>query len=100
MPEIRKFLDLSTAHLTMASRDMLDELGRYSAEGSPSSYLVGSTGFGWFVSANPADNEREDEEDIPDDLWAAMKHAKANGCDHILFDADAPRDPDLPAFED
>jgi hypothetical protein len=100
MAEVRSYLDLSTAHLRESTRDMLDEMGSFAAAGSPPSFMVAPTGYGWFVSASPADNERNDNEDVPDDLWAAMTHAKANGADHILFDRDAGMDADLPTYED
>jgi hypothetical protein len=100
MAAICKFLDLSTAHLSQETRDHLDEISVGSATGNPPSFMVAPTGYGWFVSASPADNERNDDEEIPDDLWAAMMHAKANGADHILFDRDAETDADLPTYED
>jgi hypothetical protein len=100
MANVRSYLDLSTSHLRESTREKLDEMGHFSAHGDPTSFMVAPTGYGWFVSAVPADKDREEEDEIPDDLWAAMLHAKAHGADHILFDRDADTDADLPTYED
>lgn len=95
MPNIRNFLDLSTMHLSKDARDLLDE-------------LCVNASFGYFVWAPtdapiPGTDQPNDEarpEHWPPDLWRVMAYARANGCDYILFDADAEIDPALPTFDD
>ena len=90
---IRRFLDLSTAHLQPADRLFLE----FSANpGSLSGVAAMAGTYGWFVYAH------DDRccEGISDALWAIFERARAVGCDYVLFDADAPVLEDLPVFED
>ncbi len=90
---IRRFLDLSTAHLQPADRLFLE----FSAEPGSLGGLAPMAGtFGWFVYAH---DERccEGSSDV---LWAIFERALALGCDYVLFDANGPALEDLPVFED
>ena len=54
---IRNFFDISTAHVSEATRDWLDEQGRIAAakrtdEDPDPALLIGSTPYGWFVYAD------------------------------------------------
>lgn len=90
---IRRFLDLSTAHLQPADRLFLE----FSANPGSLGGLAAMAGtFGWFVYAH-------DERccgGISDVLWAIFERARTLGCDYVLFDADGPVLEDLPVFED
>jgi hypothetical protein len=136
---IRKFLDLSPAHLSPDTRAWLDEQGRLTATrrtvDDPDCLLaMGSMPHGWFVHAdteackdvaafnrllerrnvlvhsygddqarngairdaiidvdrNIANLISEPSPDIPADLWACFARANAEGCEYVMFDADAP----------
>lgn len=94
MTETRKLLVLSTGHVTdPATRKMLTET-------SPDNYptLGGSTHYGWFCYASD-ENDGVGRDRIPDDLWACMLFARANGADYILFDADGDQVDGLPWVE-
>lgn len=104
MAMVRKFLDLSTGHLTQVTRMTLDSLfncewDRRSDDGVHAlarKMCGGATPTGWFVYAR---GEFEAGE-IPADLRSCMLAAKRSRCDYILFDADAPLDPRLPVHEE
>jgi hypothetical protein len=74
-------LFLSTGHLTWATCRLLEETPldsvAYPACGGPIPY-------GFFLHAP---EERVDDT-IPDDLWACMEFAQAQGCSYIRFDCD------------
>ena len=88
MPDVRKFLDLSTGHLPQSARDSL--------EGGVLEGVVSyTTAHGWFVYASA-----EPGYDTPEILLALFKYAQHHGCDYILFDSDAHYDTCLPVFDD
>ena len=89
---IRRFLDLSTAHLEVADRIFLE----FSADpGKRDGLAVMAGTYGWFVYAY------DDRccEGISDVLWTIFERARALGCDYVLFDADGPVMEGLPVFE-
>ena len=89
MPEIRKFLTLSTAHVTNETRLILDET---STKDWP---VFGFGGvYGWVIYAHD-----ENLGEIPEDLWRVIEYARANGCDYVMFDADADMIEELPHYE-
>lgn len=79
---IRKFLDLSTAHLTPATRQRIDD-----GEGPATAYPHPES-YGWLIYVDES-NILEIYEDFPD-LLACMKAARQQDCDYILFDRDGP----------
>ena len=87
MAALRTFLDLSTGHLALATRDALSA-GSHRLPLWP-------TEQGWFAYA-PEDCA----EDTPSDLIACFNRAREVGADYVLFDADAPPDPNLPFYGD
>ena len=90
MPEIRKFLTLSTAHVTNETRLILDETP---IKDWP---VFGFNGvFGWVIYVH----EEQEDLEIPQELWAVFDYARKNGCDYVMFDADADMIDDLPHFE-
>ena len=54
---------------------------------------------GWFMYATD-DPGSYSEEDLPPHIRAICAHARAHGCEYVLFDADAPIDSELPVFDD
>ena len=90
---IRKFLDLSTAHLRPNDCRLLDR----SADPNGCSALaaVMKSDYGWFVYVA----EERSSADISDELWEIFQQARTQGCDYVMFDADAPIDPELPVFD-
>ena len=90
---IRRFLDLSTAHLQPADRLFLE----FSATPGSLGGLAAMAGtYGWFVYAH----DERCCDSISDVLWAIFEQARALGCDYVLFDADGPVLEGLPVFED
>lgn len=97
---IRKFLDLSTAHLTPATRDLI-------WSGWPCAPITT-----WLSDPphDPAscfvhvpddlDDPDEHPENIPDDLMTCLRFARSLDCDRILFDRDGPTTDALPVHED
>jgi hypothetical protein len=88
---IRTFYDLSTGHLTAATRRLLDttKMERWPVAG-------GRMPFGFFIYAHDEDSEGN----IPADLWACIQLAHKHGADYILFDCDAELIEDLPSYDD
>lgn len=88
---IRKFLDISTAHVSRATADKMDA-------GETVGVTYYKLSYGWLVYVS--DPEHEDPTDpIPEELARALTLARANNCDYIMFDADAERIHQLPEFE-
>lgn len=87
--EVRKFLTLSTAHVTDDTRRILDEtkVSDWPVFGFRGAY-------GWVVYAHD-----ESDWEIPQDLWGVCEYARKNDCDYIMFDADADIIDDLPHYE-
>lgn len=92
MAFIRKFLDLSTGHLTADTRAALDSGNNNNRFGIPCAV----TDYGFFVYAD----EEPNDEVLPEELVKAMRHARANGCEYILFDCDAEIDAELDYFNE
>lgn len=89
-PATRQFLELATVHLTPATQGWLTTVGRKIAHGDAFySHWVGITPYGWVIFA-----DLDPEIDLPD-LRAAVDRARALGAEYILFDCDAPADPEL-----
>lgn len=83
---LRAFLDLSTGHLTLETREWLDERAHRSVVCSLGlDRWVAPTPCGWFVYADR--NVTGDH--VPDDLLACMRKAREIGAEYILFDSNA-----------
>jgi hypothetical protein len=90
-PNVRRFLDLSTAHLANTTRDL------WSCDWLRPSW-ASRTEYGWFIWSGTA--EADDPEDhLPAEVVACRKFARTLGCDYILFDADAETVEGLEVFE-
>jgi hypothetical protein len=78
---IRPFLDLSAAHLTTATRELLDDSD---PRATPSTMLRGPHGWMVHVASDPSLWR------WPEDMAGVLAHARSMSCDYILFDADGP----------
>ena len=95
---IRLFFDLSSRHLTAAPCAWLDAQMSHDLLRDPAaehaSQIAGRwTRYGWFVYA-PKDMPMG----IPQDLMAALRIARAQGAEYVLFDCDAVPSADLPVL--
>lgn len=93
---VRKFLDLSTGHLTEKTRERMDEMPPMQCA------YPHPDGFGWFVyvDTDPANYEPGEDCPYPPDLIACFKAARERDCDYILFDCDAEAVDYLDYYED
>lgn len=98
-PNVRRFLDLSTAHLTPSTRDALDAL--------PVPSYAHPEGYGHFVYMPDIDGDHDPISEWDEalaaelsDLIAVIKLARKLGCNYILFDCDGPECDELPTYDD
>ena len=89
---VRRFLDLSTAHLHPDTRELLDH------NTGPSTVYPHPNGYGWFIyvpddPATPFGSFKP----LPD-LQAAVDLARTLDCAYLLFDRDGPLIHGLPVF--
>lgn len=87
---VRKFLDLSTAHLPREILESLPEL----TVAYPTEY-----GALLWVPEDLEDYYGGLDQDIPEELRRVVVYARELDCDYILFDSDALIDDNLPTFE-
>lgn len=90
-PNTLSMLDLSTGHLSLATRELLER--------SEDCADVGVTWrpYGYFLSADP---ESFRDKELPPDLLHCVRYAHANGAAYLLFDADAEIQEGLPYYDD
>ena len=92
---IRRFLEVSSGHLSPATWDWLDaQLGdavRDPRNDMAAQLAGGSIRHGWFVYApeDPTDS-------LPEDLASVLAAARRQGAEYALFDCDALPNQDLP----
>jgi hypothetical protein len=97
---ILTMLDLSTAHLSMATRAKLDEwagtidLTRKGVSADRPPIFLAASDYGWIVDASG------DTTGLPDDLVQCMQYGDREGCTYIMFDADGETDDNLPTYDD
>lgn len=87
-PQVRKFLDLSTAHVCPETRDWLE----HETDQGLVYQLTG--GYGWMLYC--ADTEHDP---VPTDLDGIFALAKNMSCEYVMLDRDAPIHPDLPTWD-
>lgn len=98
---IRKFLDISTAHVSPAARQWLEANAWASAAHSPGMVepeRVAAFVTGWIMFA--PEIEHIAESGIDNDLIVPCMFARGLGCDYICFDADAETLAELPVYEE
>ena len=87
---IRKMLDLSTAHITQDTADAINRgIGAFTHR------MVAKTHCGFLLTTT----EQIEETDCPVDLKTCLIYARLLGCDYILFDADGFVDTHLQTYE-
>ena len=91
---IRAFLDVSTGHLKFSTREWLTEQHKL-PESSSNAFSGSATLYGWFINCSHDSLEEGADQaitlkDIPEDLVTCLKYGRAQGCDYVLFDRDAP----------
>jgi hypothetical protein len=92
---VGRHLVISTSHILPATADLLDQWAPMIPESRPLG--VAEAGYGWFVLTDPLDGlEREM---VPDELWAVIEFARAQGCRWLLLDRDADCVDGLETFE-
>ncbi len=94
MPLVRKLIDLSTAHLTKEVARQLtgNELDL------PTS--VKQDEYGFLIAVLPKGDSTEDQgARYPQCIQDAIKLARLHGADFILYDRDAEKIDDLPAYD-
>jgi hypothetical protein len=84
-----KMLVLSTAHISEATKDVLD------GEGIEGVIHYDKEGFGWWIFVSPGYKEV----DMPADVMLLMITAEKNDCKWIMLDCDVPVDSTLPSFD-
>lgn len=100
MPTIRRFLDLSLEHVSAADLIWLKEqcLDR---DPEPSIILCARTQFGFFMFAyEESDHTLTQLYNVSPAMHAIMIHARRHKCEYVLFDVDAPNDPELKLYRD
>ena len=95
---IRRFLDVSSGHLTPGTWTWLDTQFGDDSLRDPVNHVAGQlaggrTRYGWFVYA--AENF---ESGVPDDLARILAEARKRGADYVLFDCDAVPDQRFPVL--
>jgi len=91
MPEIRKFMTLSTCHLP---ENLIDTITHYTGV---QAFETDAGAFLW-VPDNPSDSLFE-EFGIPLEILTVQLFARKHGCDYVLFDCDGPEEAELPKWE-
>lgn len=95
MSEIRKYLELSTGHVTKEDRELFDD-------GDPK-WPFNKHEYGWWVWVpdilDDYQAEMFAESGLSHNVWAAIHYARSHGCDWIRYDCDAIASDDLPFFE-
>jgi hypothetical protein len=92
MPAVRKFLDLSTAHLPQ-------EVMNY-----PLSDCEGVIAYpyeygAWMYVPVDVMEQLAEVPETPPEVQAVWRYARVQGCDYVRFDSDAPRDFNLPIWD-
>lgn len=96
MPEIDKMLSLSTAHITKATGDWLDEQSKLTANNEMELITYPKGEYGWFI---PLYKEMfEEQKIIPESLLLILGYAWGTGCQWIMFDNEIEEIDDLPKY--
>jgi hypothetical protein len=83
--------ELSTAHLSLDTRDWLD-----SSAASPHRPSILVREYGWMISTSVEDERSE----LPPDLELCLRFVRVNGGAWVLFDCDVDEREDLPVYDD
>lgn len=103
---ILTYLDLSTGHLTEATRDLIDtcverqrsDLGGPGLADWPAMTVAGYT-YGWFMTV-PYEFDPHEWRALPQDLATVLSYARRHNVPLVRFDSDADTVADLPLYEE
>ena len=101
---IHTYLDLSTGHLTEATRDLLDRaagdlsLSRGTINGWPAMSIAACPN-GWFMTV-PYEFDPHQWRALPQDLGTVLSYARRNNVTLVRFDSDGDTVADLPFYEE
>lgn len=90
-PNTLSMMDLSTGHLSLATREFLERPEECADVG------VTWRPYGYFLSADP---ESFRDKELPPDMLHCVRYAHANGAAYLLFDVDAEIQEGLPFYDD
>lgn len=94
-PKKMMMMDCSTGHLSLSTREWIDEAI------SSEEYGFMSRDTGYAMSSWMGDEEHwVNHPGVPRDLIHVLRYAKANKMEWVLFDSDADRDVNLPWYDD
>lgn len=103
---IRQYLDLSTGHLTVATRALLEVCAQRQRDdkGGPGvndwpAMTVAAYTYGWFVTV-PYEFEPHQWRALPKDLADVLSHARGNNVSLVCFDSDGDALHALPFYEE
>jgi hypothetical protein len=100
---VRKYADISTAHITQEDRDKLHEWALEEVHGGSAPITVAEYQYGFFISVPPQnafdDKEFIDSLGFSDDFVELIKLAGKQGADVVRLDADAFVSKVLPTFD-
>lgn len=89
--ELIQMVELSTAHLSLATRSWLDDPA--AAAHRPT---ILAREYGWMITTDCLDWN----DPLPPDLELCLRVARANGASWLLFDSDVDERDDLPMYDD
>jgi hypothetical protein len=99
---IYTYLDLSTAHLTQRTTELLEQVADHkrhdSAGGQPVGWpamTISAYEYGFFITVP---EHGEDLDQVPEDLRTVLKYAQKIGVCLLRFDRDADEQSDLPRY--
>lgn len=99
---VRRFLDLSTAHLPAQMLAELDREGVDTVRALGDAAIAYRTTYGALMWVPNDPDAAAAEADTPPDaiVLGIQKLARSLDCDYVLFDADASKVDELPVFEE
>ena len=91
--------DLSTAHLTLDTRELLEEAALQDGAPTGLPIVYNKGGYGYLVHVDPSLTE-ETLATYPEDLQIVIRAAGEAGCDWVMFDGAGPVVENLPTYSD
>jgi hypothetical protein len=92
---IKKYLDLSTAHICRDTADWLSVLADDLRANGGDNRIIHDFTHGWFFSVTAFDTH----DGTPEDLKVVIGWAREQDCQYVMLDADAEVLPELPTYD-
>lgn len=92
---IVKTLQLSTYHISMNTKDWIDE----SLAGILPITIYEKSIYGWFILVPQIKEDADRLSQIPNDLRGIIEYALKQDCTWVMLDCDADTIPELPTFD-